>query len=729
MAVNLSPVGGVAAQFFDNDGNVLSGGKIFTYTAGSSTPAVTYTTAAGVIQHSNPIILNSAGRVPSGEIWLTDGISYKFVLKDANDALIATYDNIVGINSNFLNFLAEQEIQTATANQTVFTLTTTQYQPGSNTLSVFVDGVNQYGPGAQYSYVETSSTVVTFNNGLHVGALVKFTTTQTLSGGTTDASLVTYNPPFTGGVETTVEAKLAETVSVKDFGAVGDGVTDDTTAMQAAVDAMAGVGAVFFPAGTYLGFVDVPDDTVLYGEGESSIIKLPTGANRAAIQSLDTSGGNDNVQIFRLQVDGNRAGQTNLIAHGINVDGACNNWFVTQCKITNTYGHGVQIRGGGVPANSTVADNIRVIDNYFYSCGNPSAGVSGRESIYINQGQFVQILGNFLDDSGRQGIALEGSGGASIATRRLIISNNIVRNCLAGGIDDEANNGGQLVITSNYVENCPGAGIRVTGNSGDCIVSDNNILNVGTGIDAESAVSILSRLTISNNVIKTTTGKGINVVTPYCTSVLDNQLSNIGAVGIDTNGDDVTQVRISGNVITTVVSEGIVIRGYGQQLDVSYNSVFDAGTLAVPVNGISIYTTTGSNVWEYVTIIGNNVWDSRVSPFTTYSYFFGYLDKATITNNISRNPASGDVYWASTQQSNNITLSDNIWDTSTWSGGPNTYYTKESVSKFAGVFGLTDGVSAPATLAGIAQIYVDTSDGDLKIKFGDGTVKTIATDS
>jgi len=257
MAVNLSPVGGVAAQFFDNDGNVLSGGKIYTYTAGSSTPAVTYTTAAGVIQHSNPIILDSAGRVPGGEIWLTDGIQYKFVINNSIGTLIGTYDNIIGINSNFLNYLAEQEIQTATAGQTVFTLTTTQYQPGTNTLSVFVDGVNQYGPGAQYAYTETSSTVVTFVSGLHVGASVKFTTTQALSGGTTSSSLVTYQPAGSGAVETTVQAKLRQYVNIKDFGAVGNGSTDDTAAIQATVNYVNSLAAtnkptIYVPAGRYL---------------------------------------------------------------------------------------------------------------------------------------------------------------------------------------------------------------------------------------------------------------------------------------------------------------------------------------------------------------------------------------------------------------------------------------------------------------------------------------------
>jgi hypothetical protein len=44
-------------------------------------------------------------------------------------------------------------------------------------------------------------------------------------------------------------------------------------------------------------------------------------------------------------------------------------------------------------------------------------------------------------------------------------------------------------------------------------------------------------------------------------------------------------------------------------------------------------------------------------------------------------------------------------------------------------FGLVDGVTAPSTAGGYARIYVDSADGDLKVKFGDGTVKTIATDS
>jgi hypothetical protein len=99
MAVNLSPVGGVAAQFFDNNGVILSGGKLYTYLAGTTTPATTYTSSNGATAHTNPIILDSAGRVPSGEIWLTENTVYKFLLKTSADVLIGTYDNISGISS------------------------------------------------------------------------------------------------------------------------------------------------------------------------------------------------------------------------------------------------------------------------------------------------------------------------------------------------------------------------------------------------------------------------------------------------------------------------------------------------------------------------------------------------------------------------------------------------------------------------------------------------------
>ena len=137
MSVNLSAFGGVGWQFFDNNGVPLAGGLIYTYEAGTTTPQATYTTSAGTIAHSNPIVLNSAGRVPGGELWLVIGSNYKFVLQTSTATTIATYDNIYGSGSRvaFLNNF------TGTGSQTNFTLTVAPSD--ENNTQVYINGVYQ----------------------------------------------------------------------------------------------------------------------------------------------------------------------------------------------------------------------------------------------------------------------------------------------------------------------------------------------------------------------------------------------------------------------------------------------------------------------------------------------------------------------------------------------------------------------------------------------------------
>ena len=57
MTVYLSAFAGAGWQFFTDDNEVLSGGKIYTYAAGTTTPQATYTSASGATPHANPIIL------------------------------------------------------------------------------------------------------------------------------------------------------------------------------------------------------------------------------------------------------------------------------------------------------------------------------------------------------------------------------------------------------------------------------------------------------------------------------------------------------------------------------------------------------------------------------------------------------------------------------------------------------------------------------------------------
>lgn len=96
-SVSLAPTFGVGYQAFTRGGLVLSGGLIYTYEAGGTTPAATYTTIAGNVQNANPIVLAADGRPPQA-IWLVEGNAYRFDLTDADGNLIKTYDNMEGIN-------------------------------------------------------------------------------------------------------------------------------------------------------------------------------------------------------------------------------------------------------------------------------------------------------------------------------------------------------------------------------------------------------------------------------------------------------------------------------------------------------------------------------------------------------------------------------------------------------------------------------------------------------
>jgi hypothetical protein len=82
-------------QFEDENGDPLAGGLLYTYAAGTTTPKAAYTTAAGDIEHTNPIVLDSAGRA----VIFISG-AYKFVLRDADGVLIRETDNVTSFNAS-----------------------------------------------------------------------------------------------------------------------------------------------------------------------------------------------------------------------------------------------------------------------------------------------------------------------------------------------------------------------------------------------------------------------------------------------------------------------------------------------------------------------------------------------------------------------------------------------------------------------------------------------------
>jgi len=166
MSINISYLAGAGAQFFDSNGAPLSGGLLYTYNAGTTTPASTYTSRSGAFFNANPIVLDSAGRTPN-EIWLTGGTLYKFVLKDSTFVQIGSYDNIPAVND-------------PTTNNNLITVA------GTNTLTgLAIPTLEGYTTGAQYSFVaqNTNTGAVTIDiDGLGAKSITKFGSTPLVAG-------------------------------------------------------------------------------------------------------------------------------------------------------------------------------------------------------------------------------------------------------------------------------------------------------------------------------------------------------------------------------------------------------------------------------------------------------------------------------------------------------------------------------------------------------------------
>jgi hypothetical protein len=171
---------------------------------------------------------------------------------EGTDLFVVVQDNVTkkAYASDIQTYVGFEEFQTATAGQTVFNLTTMTYAAGANNLQVFVDGVNQY---VGTSYLETDNNTVTFTQGLHVGALVKFSTVQTLSTVDTSSEDILFTQGGVGAVTRSVQSKERDIISVRDFGAVGNGVIDDTVAIQTAYNYLASIGGgqIIWPKGNY----------------------------------------------------------------------------------------------------------------------------------------------------------------------------------------------------------------------------------------------------------------------------------------------------------------------------------------------------------------------------------------------------------------------------------------------------------------------------------------------
>ena len=601
MAVNLSPIGGAASQFFTNNGIPLAGGLLYTYIAGTSTPATTYTTSSGSIAHSNPIVLDSSGRVPGGEVWLTDNVFYKFIVEDSIGSLIGTYDNITGIN---------------------------------NSVNAFE---------------------------------------------------VSYTAPYLNSVLSNVGDKLSQYVSVKDFGATGDGTTDDTNAIQAALNASK---YVYVPEGVYkITTIQLKQErSFLFGSGQLSQIYTTPAQTYAAfpLAMITVALAVKEVHLDGLYVEAIGYGTAWVVDMGKGYPG--NNYYPAPCygvvtyDLLGAYNNVVvtnitncrfeQLYGGGVKASGAV----NIVGNNFIEC-------TGYKPIH-DPGQSYDADGDgiYITNNGRTG----GSGnyvfGGLVASNRIYATVNG-----RAGIVCEFNVG-SVHITGNDIRYAYERGVHLESNgeqiievSGNAIEAQNCILVDDTSVKAHdndlivfgAAGKLYENLAGGFTLI----GSCNNSVIYANRIVASASLQNYQAFYSESGASD---VRVFANYINGRISliGAAIIRFYD-------NSILYSGTTTL-VN--SAYVGGGTEIYfenneftnvciEFNTqatlfqIVGNTFnYEAGVTTYTNPLIFDGIgVTKLVIDENqfsMTNNTATAAIYWGGNSTSGALgSLSSNVVST------------------------------------------------------------------
>lgn len=190
-------------------------------------------------------------------------------------------------------------------------------------------------------------------------------------------------------------------INVKQFGAMGDGVTDDTVAINLAISYAVSIGAagIFFPAGTYIHTGIIIYNFLHYkGAGYSiTILQLKNGANADCIQGLNAPsligtnnvGGVANFMISDMTIDGNKANQSST-SYGIRVYGY--GYTLMNVRVRNTFSDALRSDwNGGATVSATNTDSMEasIINCKFHDTGTGAMGVNFTGP---HDSQFVNVI-------------------------------------------------------------------------------------------------------------------------------------------------------------------------------------------------------------------------------------------------------------------------------------------------------------------------------------------------
>ena len=491
--------------------------------------------------------------------------------------------------------------------------------------------------------------------------------------------------------------RFAEVTNVKDFGAVGDGSTDDYTAINAAITYAGANGVVYFPQGTYIVgtmLVASSNSVKFVGDGETvSILKRKGGATIDALLHIGPTSGTGatiGVIVEGLGFDGN-SGCTDAVIK-------CRNMQYASLRHLNVYsGTACGIRTD----TSTTTINTQAFRNEFIAIRSSFHGTVGMKFQGEKDSRFVDLLSYSNTSHGFEFKAFKDDGNQLCETTQCTLGVLISR--------DNGGNG----FTFDAVEKYVAASLISTINTGYGM----QFLSSQTGAASNGSNSLICANYLSRNDqtggIRMADNCSVDGATFGVAHIIGYSQST-GAVGWEMAG--VNRVHIASVQI---------VGGQGDAMRLEQGTPFGGGATEcrnIQI-GIASFTDNGN--------VGSSANNGLRLKDSATNVIIGSLYSANAQTTgghyeINADNGVGPVYI------HNCVVNPNAGANGFSIGSADIHLGIVKNGTNTPVLILKDNVTAPGGVVVAsthAQIYIDGADGDLKIRFGDGTVKTIVVDT
>ena len=522
-------------------------------------------------------------------------------------------------------------------------------------LMVSVGGIIQ-NPGVDYT---TTGSQIIFTTAPAAGLSFFGTFLGDVANGVSSSS-ITYQGTGTGAVSRLLTSKVGDVVSVKDFGAVGNGTTDDTTVIQAAINSLSSGGTLTFPPGNYKcnsGLTVSANDVILVFEGGAKLSYTTPTLSLLAVTGL-------RCKLFNATIDAPAVFDgTNAVVTYAVVNVQAENFAAESCTLNNVPRAGFWFNNVNNGSIQGCTVNGGTTEGFFTGSNTVHFGIVIDPGPTGSQGNFI-IANNFINRC-VQG-AGSGNIGAASQEQSMTISGNVFELCwnhgwysagLANGISVTGNafnacqvpialTGSNHTVTSNaIVVATTGSGLitdnELTGISlrdpVNCIVSNNSIKGENVNAGAVIGLDDLSGVDGNNKV------EG-NIVSNNTIEITNSSVAGVNAIRLTAlSASNVSNNIISGNIIRAPgrSSEGLIQIVGGSSAVSQNNSVVDNVIIA---NGQRGSQSTGI---QFINVVDSDVTNNKIRcefDAASASFFFAIdiaaCTRVTVESNQARCTAS-----------------------------------------------------------------------------------------